>query len=143
MNLGQPLANATVNNTFANGKERQGAFPVSTQALSQSTPELATARPYAVDLTGWFEGYSHPAGVDANGGYARVAGVVGAASISSGGLLTILNALQRELNIQSLINQGSFKIGQGDRCPGSMERGAAYYPETGYPCTPSEVPSGP
>jgi hypothetical protein len=32
--------------------------------------------------------------------------------------------------------------GQGDRCPGSMERGAIYYPETGYQCTPSEVPTG-
>ena len=30
------------------------------QALNGSTPELATARPYAVDLTGWFEGYTHP-----------------------------------------------------------------------------------
>ena len=33
--------------------------------------------------------------------------------------------------------------GQGDRCPGSMERGAVYYPHTGYPCAPSEVPTGP
>ena len=33
--------------------------------------------------------------------------------------------------------------GQGDRCPGSMERGAVYYPYSGYPCNPSQVPTGP
>jgi hypothetical protein len=32
---------------------------------------------------------------------------------------------------------------QGDRCPGSMERGALWYPQSGYPCNPSEVPTGP
>jgi phospholipid/cholesterol/gamma-HCH transport system substrate-binding protein len=135
---GVPLANATVNTVNANGAARQGAFPASTQALQSSTPELATARPYSVDLTGWFEGYSHPAGVDANGGYARVAPVVSAFSASSGGGLTFLPAVLRLLNAQQELT-----FGQGDRCPGSMERGAVYYPETGFPCNPSEVPSGP
>ncbi len=32
--------------------------------------------------------------------------------------------------------------GQGDRCPGSMERGALYYPESGFPCNPNQVPTG-
>ena len=32
--------------------------------------------------------------------------------------------------------------GQGDRCPGSMERGALYFPESGFPCNPNEVPTG-
>ncbi len=135
---GPSLANATVNPIYANGQQRQGAFPVSTQALSDATPEVATARPYAADLTGWFEGYSKPGGVDANGNYARVAGVVGAASISAGGLLNILDIGQRLQNLLGLTTTG-----QGDRCPGSMERGAVYYPESGYPCNPSEVPSGP
>jgi hypothetical protein len=31
---------------------------------------------------------------------------------------------------------------QGDRCPGSMERGAVYFPESGFPCNPNEVPTG-
>jgi phospholipid/cholesterol/gamma-HCH transport system substrate-binding protein len=136
--LGVPLENATVRNTFANGSTRQGAFPASTQALKSSTPELAIARPYAADLTGWFEGYSHPAGVDANGGYARVAPVVGAYSIGAGGGLTFLPAILRLLNAQQ-----NLTFGLGDRCPGSMERGAVYYPESGYPCNPSEVPTGP
>ena len=135
--LGVPLAGATVKNVTANGAVRQGAFPASTQALKSGTPELATARPYAVDLTGWFEGYSHPAGVDANGGYARVGGVVGAFSLSSGGL-NFLPPILRLLNAQQVLT-----FGQGDRCPGSMERGAVFFPQSGYPCTPSEVPTGP
>jgi phospholipid/cholesterol/gamma-HCH transport system substrate-binding protein len=140
ISLGQPLAAATVGDIFVNGKERLGAFPISTQALQQSTPELAIARPYAADLTGWFEGYSRPGGNDANGNYARVAGVVGAASLSAGGILA---PILRELNLTQIINAGDLKIGQGDRCPGSMERGGVWYPEQGYPCNPSEVPSGP
>ena len=64
--LAVPLAQATVGGQFgeplvnADGAHRPGAFTVSTPALHQSVPELAVARPYAVDLTGWFEGYSHP-----------------------------------------------------------------------------------
>lgn len=135
--LGPSLANATVNSVYADGQTRQGAFPISAQALSDATPELATARPYAADLTGWFEGYSKPGGVDANGNYARVAGIVGAASVSNG-LLTILDPTQRLQNLLGLAT-----LNQGDRCPGSMERGAVWYPESGYPCNPSEVPTGP
>jgi hypothetical protein len=32
---------------------------------------------------------------------------------------------------------------QGDRCPGSIERGALFFPESGFPCNPNEVPTGP
>ena len=32
--------------------------------------------------------------------------------------------------------------GQGSRCPGSMERGGVYYPESGFPCNPKQVPTG-
>ncbi|TMM07211.1 MAG: MCE family protein [Actinobacteria bacterium] len=116
------------------------AVPTVRDALQQSTPELATSRPYAADLTGWFEGYSKPGGVDANGNYARVAGVVGAASFSAGGILT---PILRQLNLTQIINQGQLKTGQGDRCPGSMERGGVWYPQSGYPCNPNEVPTGP
>ena len=58
---GTSAAASSCNGTLAaDGAQRLGAFPQSTIALNDSTPELATARPYAVDLTGWFEGYSHP-----------------------------------------------------------------------------------
>jgi phospholipid/cholesterol/gamma-HCH transport system substrate-binding protein len=144
--LGVPLAAATVRNINADGKVRPGAFPESTLALNDSTPELATARPYAVDLTGWFEGYTHPGTVDANGSASRVAPVVGVGSISNGAL-NILPAfadpaLRSILAFGTNGSGGLVTTGQGDRCPGSMERGAVYYPESGYPCNPNEVPTG-
>ncbi len=142
--LGVPLAAATVHTLRADGKRRPGAFPQTTVALNESTPELATARPYAVDLTGWFEGYSHPAIIDANGGASRIAPVVGAFSLQSG-LLNLLPVAQRLFNAFGTGKPGSgglLTFGQGDRCPGSMERGATYYPESGFPCNPSEVPTG-
>ena len=148
--LGVPLANATVNNINANGANRPGAFPESAMALKNSTPELAVARPYAVDLTGWFEGYSHPATIDANGGASRVAPVVGVASIQNGTLNflpSLLNPVLRVLgafggNGTIFSNTGLLTAGQGDRCPGSMERGALWYPESGFPCNPKQVPTG-
>jgi phospholipid/cholesterol/gamma-HCH transport system substrate-binding protein len=171
--LGVPLSAATVKEITADGKVRAGAFPESTQALNESTPELATARPYAVDLTGWFEGYSHPGSIDANGGSSRVAPVVGVGSIENGVLSILPSFLDPTLRSvlafgglsglggvlglgsgsgsgsgtsttggTSSSSQGVLVTGQGDRCPGSAERGAIYYPETGYPCTPSEVPTG-
>ena len=157
--LGVPLSAATVRNITADGKVRPGAFPESTTALNDSTPELATARPYAVDLTGWFEGYTHPGTIDANGGASRIAPVIGIGSIENGAL-NILPSFT-DPTLRSILafgglggavgagptnpttsSQGVLVTGQGDRCPGSMERGAIYYPESGYPCTPSEVPTG-
>jgi phospholipid/cholesterol/gamma-HCH transport system substrate-binding protein len=152
--LGVPLAQATVRSTKVNGKVRPGAFPESIKSLNDSTPELATARPYSVDLTGWFEGFTHPGGDDAAGGYSRVAPIVGVGSISNGALnilgegsnspLGLLgNAVGRSaLAFGTNGHNGILTTGQGDRCPGSMERGAVWYPETGYPCNPNEVPTG-
>jgi phospholipid/cholesterol/gamma-HCH transport system substrate-binding protein len=165
--LGVPLAAATVRTINANGKARPGAFPESVTALNNSTPELATARPYAVDLTGWFEGYTHPGTQDANGGSSRIAPVIGIGSIQNGALNllsdfsnpTLRNVLAfggigSALGLGGPSGSGSggsgsnsngpglLTTGQGDRCPGSMERGGVYYPESGYPCNPSEVPTG-
>lgn len=122
--LGVPLAAVSVHNLRANGKLRPGALPVSTVALNDSTPELATDRPYAVDLTGWFEGFSHPGTQDANGGTNRTAALLGIPDLTTAA------------------KSGLVQTGIGDRCPGAMERGAVFYPQSGYPCTPSEVPPG-
>jgi phospholipid/cholesterol/gamma-HCH transport system substrate-binding protein len=142
--LGVPLAQATVRDTKANGKVRPGAFPISVTALNGSTPELATARPYAVDLTGWFEGYTHPGTIDANGGASRIAPVVGLGSIENGSLNIFSNLLNILPGSSDRLQfaQSVLTTGQGDRCPGSMERGALFYPESGFPCDPSQVPTG-
>lgn len=147
------LAAVAVHNVVADGKSRPGAFPISTIALNDSTPELATARPYAVDLTGWFEGFTHPGTIDANGGTSRVASNNVNTTASSPLPPTLVNLLKNVLPSLPLPQQVSqfFKSagglgitsGQGDRCPGSVERGALWYPESGYPCNPSEVPTGP
>jgi phospholipid/cholesterol/gamma-HCH transport system substrate-binding protein len=165
LELSVPLANATCGTTgnvnscngtlAANGQQRLGAFPQSTIALNNSTPELATARPYATDLTGWFEGYSHPGMIDANGGVSRVAPVIGVGSVENGALNLLPSFLDPILRTvlafggsgtlpggTSTPSQGLLTSGQGDRCPGSMERGGVFYPESGYPCDPSQTPTG-
>jgi phospholipid/cholesterol/gamma-HCH transport system substrate-binding protein len=146
--LGPKLAAVTVRKVNAHGQTRPGAFPQSTIALNNSTPELATARPYAVDLTGWFEGYTHPGTIDANGGASRIAPVIGVGSIQQGTLNLLPAFLQADLRqILAFGNAngqgGILTSGQGDRCPGSQERGAVWYPESGFPCNPSQVPTGP
>jgi phospholipid/cholesterol/gamma-HCH transport system substrate-binding protein len=141
------LADVTVHNVKANGKTRPGAFPQSVTALNNSTPELATARPYAVDLTGWFEGYTHPGTIDANGGTSRVAPVIGLQSLENGILNNIpaglAGLLQQFLGVGAPGQKPLLTSGQGDRCPGSQERGGVWYPESGFPCNPNEVPTGP
>jgi phospholipid/cholesterol/gamma-HCH transport system substrate-binding protein len=153
--LAVPLAQATVGKVQANGKLRPGAFVVSKEALKQSVPELATARPYAPDLTGWFEGYSHPGVYDANGALSRVAPVVGLGSVENGVLNILGNSPLNNLLTNPLFGPGrngfanaALTVGQGDRCPGSMERGptpgtSAMPPlESGFPCSPDQIPTG-
>ncbi len=144
--LGVPLADATVKDVYAHGKRRPGAFPETVAALKPSTKELAFDRPYSVDLTGWFEGYSHPGGYDANGGYARIAPVVGAYSVNTGGLLNKILPKNILPHLLKLIAGGKLSAQQGNRCPGSMERGGVWDPYPGMGtnyCSPSEVPLGP
>jgi len=82
----------------------------------------------------------------------RVAPIIGVGSIQNGvfnlvpQLLT--NPVLRSIlafggNGGSSSSGGVLTTGQGDRCPGSMERGGVYYPESGYPCNPNQTPTGP
>jgi phospholipid/cholesterol/gamma-HCH transport system substrate-binding protein len=145
-----PLAEATVRDTNVNGKKREGAFPASTKALSGSIAPLAYARPYAVDLQGWFDDFSHTGIADALGSSSRVSPVFNAFSLQlSNGLLDLLPISDPKLRQQAF--SAVAKIGQYNRCPGSMERdqGDKSTPFTysgsnpNFSCDPTQTPFGP
>jgi hypothetical protein len=119
-----------------NGKQREGALPASASALEQAVPELGFARPYAVDLTGWFDDFSHSGVYDALGGASRAAPHVSAFTTVNG-VLTPLPAELRQPAFEALAS-----LGQRDRCPGAVERGAAWKPTPDFPCDEKQVPEG-
>ena len=128
-----PLRNAAVGPTKRNGKQRDGAFPASTKALEEAAPELATARPYAPDLTGWFDDFSHSGLYDALGGASRAAPYVNLFAPVNGVLKPLLDPLA-----QSDAFKNATSLDQRWRCPGSIERGATWKPTADFPCDASE-----
>jgi phospholipid/cholesterol/gamma-HCH transport system substrate-binding protein len=144
--LNVPLRNVAVGPIQRNGKERLGALPASTKALATGTPELATARPYAPDLTGWFDDFSHSGIYDALGGASRVAPYVNAFTNVNGVLKPLIDAnlpLVGQTPLQKAAASQSMTLGQTWRCPGSIERGGTYKPTPGFPCDESQGPLGP
>ena len=133
----EPLRDIAVDSAPRNGRVREGALPATTKALKVATPELATARPYAPDLTGWFDDFSHSGLYDALGGASR-AGVYVNLFANVNGVLKPL--LDRTTQTQAL-EQG-LSSGQRWRCPGAAERGAIYKPSPDFPCDASEGPLG-
>jgi phospholipid/cholesterol/gamma-HCH transport system substrate-binding protein len=131
-----PLRDIAVGPVQRNGKQRDGALPESTKALAGGTPELAFTRPYAVDLTGWFDDFSHSGIYDALGGESR-SGTHFNALASVNGILTLIPPQDRAAAFSAVAT-----LGQNDRCPGSAERGAAWKPTPDYPCDITEVPPG-
>jgi phospholipid/cholesterol/gamma-HCH transport system substrate-binding protein len=137
-----PLAKIAIGPVHRNGKQRRGAFPESTQALHDATPELAYARPFAVDLTGWFDDFSHSGVYDANGGSSRVSPILSLLSLQQGGSVLTLPPQLRQA-----VYQSSATTGQYDKCPGAAARRAPdgsnpWKPSAGYPCDPSQIPPG-
>jgi phospholipid/cholesterol/gamma-HCH transport system substrate-binding protein len=133
-----PVRTAAVGPTERDGKQRDGAFPASTQALKAATPELATARPYAPDLTGWFDDFGHSGLYDALGGASRAAPYVNLFAPVNGVLKPLLDPLE-----QSDAFKNATSLNQRWRCPGSVERGATWKPSPDFPCDASEGPLGP
>jgi phospholipid/cholesterol/gamma-HCH transport system substrate-binding protein len=133
-----PLRNAAVGPIKRNGKEREGAFPSSTRALNAAAPELATARPYAPDLTGWFDDFSHSGLYDALGGASRAGLYVNLFAPVNGVLKPLLDPAA-----QTQAFKGATSLDQRWRCPGAIERGATYKPTGDFPCDASEGPLGP
>jgi len=133
-----PLRDAAIGPNKRDGKQRSGALPETTTALKQATPELATARPYAPDLTGWFDDFSHSGLYDALGGASRASIHVNLFAPVDGVLKPLTTPL-----LQSEAFKNATSLDQRWRCPGSVERNAVYKPTPDFPCDASEVPLGP
>jgi len=137
-----PFRDVTTRPGFYNGKERPGSFATAIRSLRSQTRQFAFQRPYAVDLTGWFDDFSHSGIYDANGSASRVSTTVSAFAFANGVLQPVPEQLRGEL-----IGRVA-TLGQRNRCPGSTERPAPdgsnpYKPSGDYNCDPSQVPPGP
>src|SRR4051795_7115082 len=137
-----PLRDIAVGPVQRNGAQREGALPSSTKALEQSVPELGYARPYAVDLTGWFDDFSHSGVYDALGGESRAAAHVNA-FVTAGGVLQPVPPSLRDAVFNSTVARD-----QRNRCPGAADVGSAYKPTPDYNCDlsqqlPNEKAPGP
>jgi len=124
-----------------NGANREGAFPATVRALRQSVPELAYARPYAPDLTGWFDDFGHSGVYDALGGKSRVGTYVNAFANVEG----VLRPIAPELRLD--VFRRFTARGQRNRCPGAAEQEAAdgsnpWRPSPDYNCDPRQVLPG-
>ncbi len=136
-----PLRDIAIGPVQANGKERRGAFPESVDALRQSVPELAYARPYAVDLTGWFDDFGRSGIYDALGGVSRVGTYINAFAQVDG----VLRPIPPELRPK--VGQLFTRSDQRNRCPGAAEHPAddgsnPWKPTPDHNCDPSQILPG-
>jgi phospholipid/cholesterol/gamma-HCH transport system substrate-binding protein len=140
-----PVRDIAIGPVNVNGALRAGAFPASARALGDSVTPLASARPYAPDLLGWFDDFSTSGPYDALGGLSRVALHVNlftllgnAPNLSPAGLI---NPGDRAANFSQIA-----QVHQNNRCPGAVERNNAdgsnpFVEQTG--CDPTQLPLGP
>ncbi len=136
-----PLRDIAIGPVQANGKQRRGAFPESVDALRTSVPELAYARPYAVDLTGWFDDFGRSGIYDALGGISRVGTYINAFGQIDG----ILRPIPPELRPR--VGQIFTRSDQRNRCPGAAEHPAddgsnPWRPTPDHNCDPSQILPG-
>jgi phospholipid/cholesterol/gamma-HCH transport system substrate-binding protein len=136
-----PFHEAAIGPVREHGREWPGAFATSTASLRAYTPIWAFQRPYAVDLTGWFDDFSHSGVYDANGSASRVALSVNAFATVGSQLLPVPPALRP--NALKAVTA----MGQNNRCPGSAERDPGdgsipFRPSPSYGCDPTQVPVG-
>ncbi len=130
----------------ANGKQRRGSLPESRESLAEQTGHWAFQRPYAVDLTGWFDDFSHSGIYDAYGSASRVATSVPAFRIVEGTIPTLDFV---DYDDRAALFRSIAMTGQNNRCPGAVERGqnrdgsAPWRPSPDYNCNPQHVPLGP
>lgn len=139
-----PLARAALDDRRVNGATRRGAFPEAAAALRGAAPELGFARPYSVDLTSWFDDFSHSGIYDALGGFSRAGLALSAFTFTPalGGLVPVPPALRKD------VLAAGAGLYRNNRCPGSIERSppdnsTTWQPTPGYDCDPSQRPIGP
>ena len=145
MNLQEPLRDVTTRKVQANGKERDGAFKASQDALKGATPEFAFFRPYTPDLLGWFDDFSHSGIYDALGAASRVGIHANAFALTGAGGAGQYELIPPELRASAL--QATLTTGQNNRCPGGGEHktddgSGPYKPTPDFPCDPSQVLPG-
>jgi phospholipid/cholesterol/gamma-HCH transport system substrate-binding protein len=136
-----PLRDVAVRDVKENGKDRQGAFPASTDALDAATPQVAYFRPYTVDLLGWFDDFSHSGTYDALGAASRV-GVHASAFALADGQLTPVPPELRDKAFQA-----AAATDQRNRCPGGGDHRSAdgsrpWKPTPDFNCDPTQVLPG-
>jgi phospholipid/cholesterol/gamma-HCH transport system substrate-binding protein len=131
-----PVRDAAIGPVQADGASHPGAFPETVTALTQATPELAFARPYAPDLLAWFDDFSHSGVADANGNSSRASAEVNAFALLNGVLSPIAPGLRTSVFSQLAT------IGERNRCPGSTDHGTVYQPSPDFNCNPAQTLPG-
>ena len=140
-----PLRDVTTRKVKANGKERDGAFKASQDALKGNTPEFAFFRPYTPDLLGWFDDFSHSGVYDALGAVSRVGIHANAFALTGAGGAGQFEVIPPELRGQAL--EATLERDQNNRCPGGGEHKSddgtgPYKPTPDFPCDASQVLPG-
>jgi phospholipid/cholesterol/gamma-HCH transport system substrate-binding protein len=136
-----PLRDIAVSDVNENGKERPGAFPASTEALKNATPQVEYIRPYTVDLMGWFDDFSHSGTYDALGAASRVGIHASAFTLLDGQLTPVPPALRDQ------VFQAVAATDQRNRCPGggdhkSEDGSRPWKPTPDFNCDPSQTLPG-
>jgi phospholipid/cholesterol/gamma-HCH transport system substrate-binding protein len=140
-----PLRDVTTRRFDANGKEREGAFKSSQEALKGVSPEFAFFRPYTPDLLGWFDDFSHSGTYDALGAASRVGIHANPFALTGAGGAGQYEVIPPELRDEAL--QATLERRQNNRCPGGGEHktddgSGPYKPTPDFPCDPSQVLPG-
>ena len=112
------LAEIATETRERNGEQRPGAFPILSEALTNSAEVVAHGRPYTVDLVGWFDDFSTTGAYDATGSFSRVQTYVNALSAQLYG--GVIPREQRGEALKRLLQTEEFK-----RCPGASEAPAS------------------
>ena len=143
LNAQPAVARATTERVQANGAERPSTFTSLTDALTTGAPEMAFFRPYAPDLTGWFDDFSTTGAYDANGAFSRAGLALSAFTFTpAAGLLPVPPQLRDD------VLAAGAELGRNNRCPGSIERDTGegtipYKPSPDFDCDETQVPVGP